>query len=94
MCGVLAPPIDTPGIGVNMKDLLVSIVSSLVDDKSAVEVTVDEPDAEGVVVYHLHVAPDDMGRVIGKQGRIAKAIRTVMRAGAGRINQKLMVEID
>ena len=77
-----------------MKDLLVSIVSSLVDDRSAVEVTVDEPDAEGVVVYHLHVAPDDMGRVIGKQGRIAKAIRTVMRAGAGRINQKIMVEID
>ena len=59
-----------------------------------VSVTVDEPDAEGVVVYHLHVASDDMGRVIGKQGRIAKAIRTVMRAGAGKINQKIMVEID
>ncbi|MBR3920886.1 MAG: KH domain-containing protein, partial [Oscillospiraceae bacterium] len=43
---------------------------------------------------HLHVAPDDMGRVIGKQGRIAKAIRTVMRAGAGMVNQKIMVEID
>ena len=51
-------------------------------------------DADGVIVYHLHVASDDMGRVIGKQGRIAKAIRTVMRAGAGRQNQKIMVEID
>ena len=94
MCGVHAPPIDTPGIGVNMKDLLVSIVSSLVDDRSAVEVTVDEPDAEGVVVYHLHVAPDDMGRVIGKQGRIAKAIRVVMRAASTRSNEKVSVEID
>ena len=77
-----------------MKDLLIAIVNGLVEDKSAVSVDVDEPDAEGVIVYHLHVASDDMGRVIGKQGRIAKAIRTVMRAGAGRQNQKIMVEID
>ncbi len=77
-----------------MKELLISIVNGLVENKDAVSVDVDEPNEEGVVVYHLHVAPDDMGRVIGKQGRIAKAIRTVMRAGAGRIDQKIMVEID
>ena len=77
-----------------MKDLLISIVNGLVEDQSAVSVDVDEPNEEGVIVYHLHVASDDMGRVIGKQGRIAKAIRTVMRAGAGRQNQKIMVEID
>ena len=77
-----------------MKELLITLATALVEDKSAVQVTVDAPDEEGVVVYHLHVAPDDMGRVIGKQGRIAKAIRTVMRAGAGRQNQKIMVEID
>lgn len=77
-----------------MKELLISIVNGLVEDKSAVSVDVDEPNAEDIIVYHLHVAPDDMGRVIGKQGRIAKAIRTVMRAGAGRQNQKIMVEID
>lgn len=77
-----------------MKELLIAIVSGLVDDPSSVEVVVDEPNADGIVVYHLHVAADDMGRVIGKQGRIAKAIRTVMRAGAGKINQKIMVEID
>ncbi len=77
-----------------MKELLVAIASGLVEDPSAVNVTVDEPNAEGVIVYHLHVAENDMGRVIGKQGRIAKAIRTVMRAYATRNNQKIMVEID
>ena len=77
-----------------MKELLVTIASALVEDKSAVQVTVDEPDAEGVVVYHLNVAQEDMGRVIGKQGRIAKAIRTVMRAGAVRADEKISVEID
>ena len=77
-----------------MYQLLVSIARGLVDDKDAVNVTVDEPNEEGVIVYHLHVAPDDMGRVIGKQGRIAKAIRTVMRAAANRQETKVPVEID
>jgi hypothetical protein len=92
--------VDTADISVGewrkkqMKELLETIVSELVEDKTAVEVVVDEPNEEGVVVYHLHVAPDDMGRVIGKQGRIAKAIRVVMRAGASRIDQRIMVEID
>ena len=48
----------------------------------------------GVIVYHLHVAADDMGRVIGKQGRIARAIRIIMRSGAAKSNQKIAVEID
>ena len=77
-----------------MEKLLIAMVEDLVDDKSAIRVTVDEPKEDGTVVYHLHVAPYDMGRVIGKQGRIAKAIRTIMRAGAVRYNQKVMVEID
>jgi len=77
-----------------MKELLVSIVAGLVDDKTAIKVEVDEVNAEGITVYHLNVAPDDMGRVIGKQGRIAKAIRTIMRAGSVRVNEKVMVEID
>lgn len=47
-----------------------------------------------MIVLHLHVAAEDMGRVIGKQGRIAKAIRTIMRAGAARENLKVAVEID
>ncbi len=77
-----------------MKELLETIVSELVENKDAVEVVVDDPNEEGIIVYHLHVAPDDMGRVIGKQGRIAKAIRVVMRASASRKDQKIMVEID
>ena len=51
-----------------MKELLQIIVSELVENKDAVEVSVDEPNEEGIVVYHLHVASEDMGRVIGKQG--------------------------
>lgn len=77
-----------------MEKLLITLASGLVEDKNAVSVTVDEPDAEGLVVYHLHVGPEDMGRVIGKQGRIAKAIRTVMRASASRTGDKVAVEID
>ena len=77
-----------------MKELLIAIVSGLVEDKSAIKIDIDEPNQDGIIVYHLHVAPDDMGRVIGKQGRIAKSIRTIMRAGAGKVDQKIMVEID
>lgn len=77
-----------------MKELLVTIAQGLVEDPEAVNVTVDEENEEGIIVYHLNVAEGDMGRVIGKEGRIAKAIRTVMRAAATRNNQKIMVEID
>ncbi len=77
-----------------MDKLIVTIARGLVENKDAVSVTVDEPNEEGLVVYHRHVAPDDMGRVIGKQGRIAKAIRTVVRAAANRADQKVAVEID
>lgn len=77
-----------------MKELLTFIAQGLVEDKDAVCVTVDEPNEEGVTVYHLSVGEQDMGRVIGKQGRIAKAIRTVMRAAAVRNKEKIAVEID
>ncbi len=77
-----------------MKELLETVAKGLVEAPDAVEVTVDKPNEEGVVVYHLHVGPDDMGRVIGKQGRIAKAIRTVMRAAAIRKDVKIQVDID
>ena len=76
------------------QELLLALAQGLVEDKAAVRVTEDEPNEEGVIVYHLTVAEDDMGRVIGKQGRIAKAIRVVMRAAAVRENKKVMVEID
>lgn len=77
-----------------MKELLLIIAKGLVEDPDAVEVVEDAPAEDGTIVFHLHVAEDDMGRVIGKQGRIAKAMRTVMRAAATRQDQKISVEID
>ncbi len=76
-----------------MEELLLTVAKGLVEDKDAVRVSVDEPNEEDTVVYHLTVAEEDMGRVIGKQGRIAKAIRVVMRAAAVREGKKVMVEI-
>ena len=77
-----------------MEELLKTIAMGLVDNPEAVTVTVDEPDERGNVVYHLHVAEGDMGRVIGKQGRIAKAIRTVMKARATKDGIRVQVDID
>jgi len=77
-----------------MEALIKEIVKGLVEDKENINITKDEPDEEGVVVYHINVGPDDMGRVIGKQGRIAKAIRTVVRSAASRTGEKAVVEID
>ncbi len=77
-----------------MENLLIEIAKGLVENKDEVKVTVDEPNEEGLIVYHLDVAAEDKGRVIGKQGRIAKAIRVVMRAAANRLGNKIMVEIS
>jgi len=77
-----------------MQELLLAVARGLVEDKEAVQVTVDPMREDGTVVYHLKVAESDMGRVIGKQGRIAKAIRVVMRAAAVRQGKKVIVEID
>ena len=77
-----------------MEQLMATIAKGLVEDKNAVTITADEPLEDGTVVYHLHVSQEDMGRVIGKQGRIAKAIRTVVRAAANKENAKVSVEID
>ena len=77
-----------------MKELLITIARGLVENPDAVTVDQDELAEDGTIVFHLHVAPDDMGRVIGKQGRIAKAMRTVMRAAATRQDMKVSVDID
>ncbi len=74
-----------------MKELVEYIAKSLVDHPEAV--VVEEKVDEDVVVFELHVAQDDMGKVIGKQGRIAKAIRTVVKAAATVENKKVTVEI-
>ena len=75
-----------------MKELVEVIAKALVENPDQVVVT-EKEDSRSIVI-ELKVAPADMGKVIGKQGRIAKAIRVVMRAAASRIGQKIMVEID
>ena len=75
-----------------MKELLLYITRSLVDHPDQVTVTEEENGDE--LTLELRVAPEDMGKVIGKQGRIAKAIRMVMKAAATRENVKVIVDID
>ncbi len=74
-----------------MKELLEFIAKSMVSDPDSVKVDVVEK--ENLTVLKLHVAEGDMGKVIGKQGRIAKAIRTVVKSAGNRINQKVVVDI-
>ncbi len=74
-----------------MVELVESIAKSLVDHPE--EVSVTESENNQTIVLELRVAADDMGKVIGKQGRIAKAIRVVVKAAATRINKKVIVEI-
>ena len=74
-----------------MKKLVEVIAKSLVEHPEAV--IIDERQEDGQTVLSLHVAEDDMGKVIGRQGRIAKALRTVVKAAATRENTKVTVEI-
>ena len=75
-----------------MKELVEVIASALVD--SPEDVVVTETEDEKQIVLNLTVAPEDMGKVIGKQGRIAKAIRTVVRAAGSEGDKKIMVDIQ
>ena len=74
-----------------MKDLLTYIAQNLVEHPQAVDV--QETETDGNVVLELRVDPSDMGKVIGRQGRIAKEIRTLMRSVAPRPGKKVSVEI-
>ena len=74
-----------------MKDLLLYMAKNLVDDPESVTVT--EVEAEDGKVLELHVAPGDMGKVIGRQGRIAKEIRTIVKTVAQRTGEKITVDI-
>ena len=74
-----------------MKELIETIARSLVDNPEDVQVTETENDTS--VLFELRVAPDDMGKVIGKQGKIAKAIRTLTKAAAAKAGKKVGVEI-
>jgi hypothetical protein len=72
-------------------ELLAYLARELVDEPDAVRV--DEEEREGALVLVLHVAPDDVGKVIGRQGRIARALRTLVRASAVRGGRRVLVEI-
>ncbi|MHB1041728.1 MAG: KH domain-containing protein [Eubacteriales bacterium] len=74
-----------------MKELVEILAKALVDNPEKVKVDLVERDKS--IIIELKVAPDDMGKVIGKQGRIAKAIRTVVKAAATKEKKKVMVEI-
>lgn len=74
-----------------MKELIEVIAKALVKNPEQVEVT--EQADKDTLVYEIKVAPEDMGKIIGKQGRIAKAMRTVVKAAATRENKRVMVEI-
>lgn len=74
-----------------MKELLEVIAKNLVDQPDKVQVT--ETENERALVLELKVAPEDMGKVIGKQGRIAKAIRTLVKASGVHEDKKIIVEI-
>ena len=74
-----------------MAELLAWIARHLVDDPDAVRVETEERD--DATVLRLHVAPDDVGKVIGRQGRIARALRTLVRASGARRDRRVVLEI-
>ena len=76
-----------------MKDILETIILHLVDNKEAVNITeVTNPENEKNVTFEVKVAKNDMGRIIGKQGRVAKSIRTVMKSVAVKDRKKVDIE--
>ncbi len=74
-----------------MAELVEFLARSLVDEPDAVRVEREERD--DALVLHLHVAEGDVGKVIGRQGRIARALRTVVRAGGAHENRRIVLEI-
>lgn len=73
-----------------MKEVLELLITNLVEDKAAVKV--NQKDGEKSTIFEVRVAESDMGKVIGKQGKIAKSIRTVMKALAAKENKKITIE--
>jgi len=73
-----------------MKEILETIILNLVEDKTAV--TIEEKSDEKTISFQVKVADKDMGKVIGKEGKVAKSIRTVMKAVAGKERKKVSIE--
>jgi predicted RNA-binding protein YlqC (UPF0109 family) len=76
---------------VSMREFIEYVVRSIVDDPSQVRVT--EVEGTSAIIYELRVAPEDMGRVIGKGGRVANAMRTLLRVVASRQSKRATLEI-
>lgn len=76
----------------DLENLIKTMVSSIVDDESAVSVSEAETDKEGVL-FEVKVGKDDVGKVIGKQGRVANAIRTVAKASGAKHSVRVMVNV-
>ena len=74
-----------------MAELLEYLARQLVDEPD--QVRVESVEDDGMLVLRLHVAPDDLGKVIGRQGRIARSLRTVVRAGSARERRRVQLEI-
>lgn len=74
-----------------MESMLEYLAKGLVDKPDEVRVVKSERD--GAVVFELRVAPEDVGKVIGRQGRIVRAMRTLVRAAGGRVNQRALLEV-
>jgi uncharacterized protein len=74
-----------------VSELVEFLARRLVDEPDAVRV--EEEERDGALVLRLHVAPDDVGKVVGRQGRIARALRTVVRAGSIREGRRVLLEI-
>lgn len=74
-----------------MKELVELLVKALVDNQEAIDIK--ETSGESVIIIEISVAPDDVGKVIGKEGRIANAIRTVVKAAGAKQGKKVNVEI-
>lgn len=75
----------------SLNELLVIIVGSIVDDENSVEITSHQTDKG--ILFEVTVGKDDLGKVIGKQGRIANAIRTVLKASGAKLSERVMVNI-
>ena len=85
------PLVFCGGMEIVMEELLTFLAKSLVDHPD--DVSVKRVDGENTVVYELRVNDDDMGKVIGKQGRIAKSIRTIIKAAASKEEKRVVVDI-
>ena len=76
-----------------MENLLIAIVNGLVEKKEDINITVST-NSDDITVYHIHTAQEDVGRVIGKNGKIIHAIRTIMRAAASKRGMRILVEVE